>query len=1013
MLPAKPSVGRSQKDEYDHIKPGTWWRLVDDEHSLAEREAPDHGLILLLKEVRVIDDEIHTLILAEHPLWGTRGVMMLLPEFLKTFVIEPKGAELRAEEEAALMAEIQKINASIGQEPPEERLQVLIEEEREKKAREKAEEGDEPTDTSLIPQALLPSQDVISAQEELETQIIEMNARAAWIKERTGEVKMKFGLVSNFQSEKVDTALAEISDKRDQAQGNLKNVQTMRLFLGEDINVQHLVKGKSAPESEPLTFLQTMLYLDEELFLEAELLEGFDYSNMTELGAMLKNNPRFVERMMPYQRSVVITRVRRDSKPFPGEAKMTFADFMTLQAEDEANRWIQILVRDGENIWMIDADETTSKAERLFPSEREIDAIFSERKYAGNGKYETRAISAQDIEYSDKRAEHDDKALSYKRFLLMFWGLHEREGLFGPFMPKGMNWLEHSTHSDHFRFIHDEEGVLGDGKIGVHDFIKQKNANIKDGSLIAVSWNEVIDEDTAPALYEPAYKDRPYRKGKVNDDFGCTNIQIKDDTFVAFCPAMIETRKFDKNLDRIIKKQNVKVRLEYARYQSEGRSDQDYKRRLKRSLNSGILCLDDVTVDELDYYIESRINRRSYLQYLQLFAHARRVVAQRSLESEGVVRAHLQPEDAEALKFWRKSNKWAVPSKPAQLSAIREITRIQAMNISDIPALSERKDILEVRLNAKGHLVVLAPAVEAAPITAIKMPLVQAEEYKLSATNRLKLVSSNERSLSDERKIHEIILATPSPEKLADITAEKGRVLFRGLKDAPSVQLLRNLKQDGFVSQFDILREQILSPTQEMAVAHLDGLWNLSWLKKNGPVRTDAVTLPVGVAVLRKEDRDFLPYIIAIKMSPLTHFHNCGFEAQVEAWINRIYQDPKDVVAKYQNRAKKPLNGVWVSLARADETSLAKEFVTELQYGGFSDYQTKSPKVLTGADNLMVNAMAEAIEPSTFNVMTRHYSPEEQEQERIGKLNKLVETTEFFISPEIKAFCEHIIESTK
>ena len=41
--------------ELDEIVPGSWWRITGAFKDFAEREAPDHGLIFLLGDVRIID----------------------------------------------------------------------------------------------------------------------------------------------------------------------------------------------------------------------------------------------------------------------------------------------------------------------------------------------------------------------------------------------------------------------------------------------------------------------------------------------------------------------------------------------------------------------------------------------------------------------------------------------------------------------------------------------------------------------------------------------------------------------------------------------------------------------------------------------------------------------------------------------------------------------------------------------------------------------------------------------
>lgn len=128
MLPTKINAARIDAP-VENVQPGSWWRLVDPEHELNARrwapsvERPEHGVILLVSEVRVIDGEIHTIILHNHPGWENRGQVALLAEdFLTAFVEAPDGEELRAQELANLMGQITMISQSMADIPEDTKL---------------------------------------------------------------------------------------------------------------------------------------------------------------------------------------------------------------------------------------------------------------------------------------------------------------------------------------------------------------------------------------------------------------------------------------------------------------------------------------------------------------------------------------------------------------------------------------------------------------------------------------------------------------------------------------------------------------------------------------------------------------------------------------------------------------------------------------------------------------------------------------------------------------------------
>ena len=291
--------GASREERTIEIHPGSWWRLVDDAHDLAACPAPDHGLILLVEEVRVVDDEIHTIKLHPHPAWrGVRAKTLLLVEdFLRAFVPEPNGAELRETELSDVMGRVSRISDDMRT-PPDPAL--LLEAARNQAPRSDETNGDKAGKdaktsdetrghaarggastpatsdagmSSRVPAALLPSGDVVEAQARVETRIAELEAQKNWVSAKTEELRAEMSVVSAYQSEKVAATTASISQEVDRANALLQNVQTMRLFLGEDVTVEPLLDGEGADPAEPLTLMQRMLFLDEEILVDG-VFEG-------------------------------------------------------------------------------------------------------------------------------------------------------------------------------------------------------------------------------------------------------------------------------------------------------------------------------------------------------------------------------------------------------------------------------------------------------------------------------------------------------------------------------------------------------------------------------------------------------------------------------------------------------------------------------------------------------------------------------------------------------------------
>ncbi|MEY8801938.1 hypothetical protein AB9K35_16640 [Leisingera sp. XS_AS12] len=623
MLPAPTTQSARLNRSEQQIQPGSWWRLTDPAHSIMKNPwqagagMPDHGLVLLVEEVRVIDGDLHTIVLHAHPGWSSQdGVKVLAADFLAAFAHEPEGEALRAAEMALLMDRISEMGKAVSNIPADH----LLLQDAKTETNEQAASPAPAAGAGTVPAVLLPGGDVTAAQMRLEQEISIMRLRQNWIEARQSEMKDGWKLVTGYQTERAAASMAAISARTAQVSSMLDKVHSMSLWLGEGVTTEVLVEGVSADADQPLHLMQRMLYLDEEIHTHSMLETGFTADNMSDLGSLLEQNPALVERMLPHPRSVVITRVRRNSRemPFPKSWEEIFAQIN----KQEADQLIQILIRDGGRVLMITADAETSKAERLFPSRAEIDEIFTQNDgYDWNSHaYKMRSITPHDIEYSDKRSEHDKRALFYRRFLLILWGAQEREQVFGPFIPAGSNWLEATVHNEYFRFVHDEEDVLDDGRPDVLSWIAARNARMAPGSQVLVQGMRAMNTESAPTCFKLAHPNpHPYRQYVPVEDFTLVKAQRSGASLMARIPCL---KAYSDDAEHVQKPLLLR-----------GPDNQ--------SPEEGVLCLDEVTVADLRYYIASRVNRESYLKWLGLFQAALPIVealeaAQRALADAAI-----------------------------------------------------------------------------------------------------------------------------------------------------------------------------------------------------------------------------------------------------------------------------------------------------------------------------------------------------------------------------------------
>lgn len=504
MLPTAPEKQFYTRPSKNNLKAGTWWKVANANDPLFERisgELTQSDLVLLLQEVHVIDGEPHSVQLHPHPQHNLHSIKMMIDDFLTRFTYEPEGAEIRAREQADVMNELRGMPEKLAA----TQTQTL--------ALPAAESESELSNKISALPAPLQGKGGQKAVEDAQALIALSQQRQDALQKVTKDMEATAALLTRHQKEQVSVMESQISDDMNKANSTLQKLHTLTLFLGEHQQITPLKEGESAPKTEKLHFFQKMLFLDEE-FASHFIGQDFDWRQIDNLSTLFEKHPEVVEQILPQPRCVAICRVRRHGKALPGNPDMS----TLLQAveEMELDKALMILVRDGERLFMIEADEDTANAQRLFPSRTEIADLYKTR-------WNKQDITPQDLEYSKSRSEHDQRALFYKRFLVLFWGLHSRKGLFGDFMPKDANWFDPEVQGQNFTFIHDEEDVLESNDETVLSWFDRTNRMIGLGSRVIVDPKQLMNEETCPAAYEGEH-----RMQDPTEDAGLHIVEGKD-----------------------------------------------------------------------------------------------------------------------------------------------------------------------------------------------------------------------------------------------------------------------------------------------------------------------------------------------------------------------------------------------------------------------------------------------------------------------------------------------------
>lgn len=959
-LPATSAIRAERVSRPESLpQPGSWWRIVpfpgpenpgeNDLHlkKISDgifarkwdigQQLPDHGLILLLIDARYIDGELHSLVLAPHPGWEYGGAIKLtIQDFDSLAQYAPDGLSLREAEKAAMMSHMQRLQSDVGAPPDPEDVARRVEarlQDAEKKvagpalpAPEADREASFESYSRKVPAALLPSQDIVSAEKILKTHIATAEATREIIEERISKAGQAMKVVSRFQEEVVATALAGISKQKREADKLLTSVHTMKLWLGDGIEIYPMTEGQGAKADEPVHFMQSLLYLDEEIHC-AEVIEGgFSADDLGDLSTFLSRHKDIVETMLPHQRCVAIARVRRSERQF--EPPESISDLLRIAESVQADKTILILTRDGDNVSVIEADRETSGARRLFPSREEIDAIFRENRFSRHDP--GRVIDVTDVQYAEKRADHDKVALFYKRFLLILWGAHERAGIFGS-LPKGMNWLKGETHDQCFRFIHDEEfGIDDTSRKSVKEWLGSHLEAMRPGSRAVLRWGSLITPSTAPGAFNnPEYSDQEQIRAPLEMREIAT-VQESEGALFATCAC---EKPYDwKSSGKVY---NVSVQLaEHAGYPA--RSDP------REAHGQGIFVIDHMTSSEVEAYLGSRKARRSYMAWMPEIKMALPEIRKREAMEAALLNRILanSPEaktlDQEALKACIHEAVleagWEIPDTSAD-SKIAD----QARRIAEIP---------EPLLEEAGSLIVRAGG-----LLVRTHPLRPLFEGMIDEPFLVQEVLGEKRkgwAVKSSRVIPDWMAAKPGdiPVRMLE------RRCFQGAAPSFRIPSLKDRSWMETILEAEIMPflDSLISPSEENAKIWVENMIQLNQSSGGRSVIRMPAAPVIGFAVLPPRNlgrdlHDAAHSLRAIRLSVdlVQHAFTAGYQREALRF-GRIHADPSKLKKRLEENRDRQAIGIFLDRPARGKTwrSLEKDMTQTGVFAGFKPLTLRS-----------------------------------------------------------------------
>lgn len=478
-------------------------------------------------------------------------------------------------------------------------------------------------------------------------------------------------------------------------------IGTIELYLGINEDITQIQEGTSADINIPIFLRQQILYMDEEVGDPRG--GGWDFKNIEDFENWLVADKKHYEKLVPEQKCVIVMRIRRDDK------KYTDDRFMNAVL-NEANYNTFFLIRNGDNLYTIWADLVIGK--RLFPLRDEIQKIFD--KMINKHMFES------------EKEQIEDHIFYYRRNFIVLQGLIERTDIFKPYNIQDFNILKPDSYGDYVQFIYDDEVTLPSGRFLYKEWKKNLNKEIKRGSRIYVGRGAPGGKDAhnrfliylnefnlynAPpiglytveegAASESEEIHRYYKEGKKGKKiFVKLSSEEEEDWWRGhyegnaklqqglIASGTGEYKRLMKKYWFIKYKPKEEARSGWNDWEGHNRKNKVSYRIYED--DSFIFNYDALPFDDIDFYLESRVDRPNYLRMIPTLRDLKRLRLEemeweehftelikneikKQLNLDSKYDADILISVWEAITWWKHKNIWQRPIAKDDTKALRMI----------------------------------------------------------------------------------------------------------------------------------------------------------------------------------------------------------------------------------------------------------------------------------------------------------------------------------------------------
>lgn len=379
-------------------------------------------------------------------------------------------------------------------------------------------------------------------------------------------------------------------------------IQTIETYAGIKEEVLTLIAGEPAPETEPIVIRQAVLFMDEEFAL---IYDDFDWQKIGKFDDWLRKDENF-KTILPDAKSIVAIKPRRTDKKYSD-------NWWNNIIMNKPNHVTLFLIRNGENLYRLESEHIYLN-DRMFPNLDEYQKTLEEEQK--DHFYELRK--------ENDELKSDQMRRTFTKIAFLLQGLVDRSDVFAPHHVT-CSFLKMEGLDDTIRMEYelDTSHLLQDGRPSVKDWMKMQNESVSEGSRILLLNSSGMNADCFLRYYnkncEPDYpsvgvytvKKNP-QYNKVNKNDWWTRDIYRCQYIISYMPKRDAYSWEDGYTER---KNKVSIGI--------------------LGSQNDFLAYDNLKIEELDYYLNSRIYRSQYYSFVRLLKTAKSYIErEQKLEKE-------------------------------------------------------------------------------------------------------------------------------------------------------------------------------------------------------------------------------------------------------------------------------------------------------------------------------------------------------------------------------------------